>query len=308
MKLNFEVTRPRWFTSTYDSSLISLKNENSDEKMIRVLADQYFFGIDKYPDIKKAYPLLADCVGVNPNNIIMGLGSSQILRDLFMVLDYDTIQIYEDSWGLASVINHTFHKTIFVNEFTFDGTFHSKSKPEDVGGDVLYLINPHCPTGFSFDTDAILEFAKKFKYVIVDEAYTNPLTFDKRLLQPNIIIVKTFSKLGGVPGLRLGYCIASLEIINRLYVVKPMYELASNAVQYLNFITHNREVIDEHCQEMRKCFDLLHEINGGFGIECANFATFEERNKLKGKAYEIDGSQFVRVTLTNAANHRLLVK
>lgn len=307
--VDFNTKRTRWHSiNNYDSSLVSLKNENSNESFINRLTQEKLGGFQKYPDVRRCYEYLVNHLDIDNDMIVLGYGSGQILRDLFMVLDYDSIQIYNNSWEMASVYSNLFNKKILTNDFTFDGKFHSKENPETIGGDVLYLVNPNCPTGLTFSTDSILDLAKQFKYVIVDEAYENPLVFDKRLLSANnVIVVKTFSKLGGVPGMRIGYCVANREIINRLYAVKTTYEIDSTAVDYLEFITKNNYLIEENFDELHNCFTILLKNNGGFGIHCGNFGTFEDFGKLRGKQYVIDSKPFIRVTLTDVMNHRWLL-
>lgn len=301
--------RTRWHSiNNYDESLISLKNENSNESFINRLAQEKFGGFQKYPDVRKCYECLVNHLDIDKDTIVLGYGSGQILKDLFMVLDYDSIQVYNNSWEMASVYNNVFNKKILTNDFIFDGQFHSKENPETIGGDVLYLVNPNNPTGFTFDVNTILDLATRFKYVIVDEAYGNPLVVDKRLLDAdNVIIVKTFSKLGGVPGMRIGYCVAHKEIINKLYAVKTTYEIDSTVVNYLEFMTTNSHLIEENFNELHNCFTILLKNNGGFGIHCGNFGTFEDFGKLRGKSYTIDSKSFVRVTLTDVMNHRWLL-
>lgn len=308
--IDFNTKRPHWHSkNNYDSSLISLKNENSNESFINRLDQENLGGFQKYPDLFSAYGCLVNHLNIDGNTIILGHGSDQILKDLFMVLDYESIQIYNHSWAMATVYNNMFGKKILTNDFIFNGNFHSKERPETIGGDILYLVNPHCPTGVTFDVDTIFELSTHFKYVIVDEAYTNPLRFNDELLKAeNVIVVRTFSKLGGVPGLRLGYCVANKNIIDKLNVVKSVYEIGSDSVEYLKFITNNSHLIDEHLEELHNCFRVLSKNNNGFSIHTANFGTFEDFGRLVGKSYVIDSKPFVRVTLTDMINHRWLLK
>jgi histidinol-phosphate aminotransferase len=289
--------------------LISLKNENSNESFINRLSQEKLEGFQKYPDMFSAYGCLVNHLNIDGNMVMLGSGSGPILKDLFMVLDYDSIQIFNHGWELAPIYNKMFNKKVLANDFVFNGKFNLKYKPEYIGGDVLYITNPNCPTGLTFDVDTIFDLSLKFKYVIIDQAYENPLYFNDELLRAeNVIVVKTFSKLGGVPGMRLGYCVANKNIIDKLDVIKDPYEISSAAVNYLKFITNNSHLIDEHLEELHNCFRILSKNNNGFSIHTANFGTFEDFGKLVGKSYTIDSKSFVRVTLTDMINHRWLLK
>jgi histidinol-phosphate/aromatic aminotransferase/cobyric acid decarboxylase-like protein len=145
----------------------------------------------------------------------------------------------------------------------------------------------------------------------VDGTYEHPLKLDKRLLErKNIIIVKSFSKLGGVPGMRVGYCMGDKEIIDKMFVIKPLYEMCADAVKYLEFIMNPSgvEIIDEHIKELQKCYLALKEVNGkGFSIQGGNWATFEDFGKFKGRQHVIDSLPIVRVTLTDSKNAEQLL-
>lgn len=307
--VDFTTQRTHWQSiNNFDKSLISLRNENSNESFINRLDQENFKGFQKYPDLFTAYGCLVNHLNIDMHTIMLGHGSGQILRDLFMVLDYDSIQFYNHGWEMVLVYSQVFNKKSIVNDFIFDKNFHSKEKPEVLGGDILYIATPNCPTGLTFDVDTIFELSTKFKYVIVDEAYSNPLRFNEELIKAdNVIVVRTFSKLGGVPGLRLGYCIANREIINKLHVIKSTHEINSTSVEYLKFITQNSHLIHDNLTELHKCFQLLSKINGGFSNHSGNFGIFEDFGKLKGKSYTIDTKKFVRVTLTDVINHRWLL-
>lgn len=90
----------------------------------------------------------------------------------------------------------------------------------------VFLANPNNPTGTFFTHEEILAFLKKINpniYVILDEAYieyvTNknpPKSFELLDRFDNLIILRTFSKIYGLAGLRVGYAIAREENISKI--------------------------------------------------------------------------------------------
>ncbi len=91
---------------------------------------------------------------------------------------------------------------------------------------VIFLANPNNPTGTIISHDEVerlmLNISSKI-YVVLDEAYSEYVTDksfpDSQKLQntfPNLIILRTFSKVYGLAGLRIGYAIASEKIISVL--------------------------------------------------------------------------------------------
>ena len=91
---------------------------------------------------------------------------------------------------------------------------------------LVYICNPNNPTGTLLDPDELTEFCKRVSQrvpVFVDEAYNEFLDDPERhTILPlvkqgyNVIICKTFSKLHGFAGLRVGYDIGSSALINRM--------------------------------------------------------------------------------------------
>lgn len=281
---------------------ISLKNENTNSIFIQKL--DKFSSCSVYPDINNSISLLSSTLNIDRSNLMLGAGSEEILKNLFLVLDYDSIQILEYSFELSFYYNRLLHKKIILNHIEFDGNSFHENDIKTLGGDLLYLVSPHCPTGITFSFEQLEEYSKIFRYVIVDEAYINPLNFELPIIQ-NVIYVRSFSKLGGVPGLRVGYAVAHKDIIQKLNCIRNSYEINTYATEYLHFISNNAQIIDEALEEYSKCYDSLKNIVDEFSVYCGNFATFKSE-KLNGKKYTISGDIFTRVTLCDSSNYENL--
>ena len=91
---------------------------------------------------------------------------------------------------------------------------------------MVQITNPNNPTGLVLSPEKLKSFCKKASkktLVLVDEAY-NELTSDpkKNTMTPliadgyNVVVAKTFSKIYGLAGMRVGYMIASPELIERV--------------------------------------------------------------------------------------------
>ena len=288
--------------SKYTANSVSVKNENTNDIFKNALGKFSIYSL--YPNIKGAQEKIAVELNVDCDNIILGAGSEELLKNLFLLLDYDNIQILEHSFELGFYYNHLLHKEVITNCVSYDGQCFNFQDITTLGGDALYLVSPHCPTGVKFTLQQIREYSEKFKYVIVDEAYLNPIIFDQPILH-NVIYLRSFSKLGGVPGLRIGYAIAHADIIQKLHTVRNSYEINSAAVEYLQFIFDNKQLIDANIMEYEKCYGLLKKDINNFSIRCANFATFEYE-KLNGKKYQISNHTFTRVTLCDSLKYENL--
>lgn len=88
--------------------------------------------------------------------------------------------------------------------------------------DGLLLNNPHNPTGCLFSRETILPYLEQFALVVVDEAFMDFLPPDQQqslipLVQqyPNLVILRSLTKFYSLPGLRLGYCVAHPDRLQR---------------------------------------------------------------------------------------------
>ncbi|HDR14930.1 MAG TPA: aminotransferase class I/II-fold pyridoxal phosphate-dependent enzyme [Desulfobacteraceae bacterium] len=94
------------------------------------------------------------------------------------------------------------------------------------GGGMVYVCNPCNPTGGVLDSEELADFivkAPRDVVVVVDEAYAEYVgpdflsCFDYvRSGMPNLLVIRTFSKVYGLAGLRVGYCAGSRELLGAM--------------------------------------------------------------------------------------------
>lgn len=109
-----------------------------------------------------------------------------------------------------------------VGKFQVEGylpTFQPANVQPPLG---LLLNNPHNPTGRLFNREAILPLLKQFALVVIDEAFMDFLPSDQQqslipLVQDyeNLVILRSLTKFYSLPGLRLGYCVAHPDLLQR---------------------------------------------------------------------------------------------
>lgn len=104
----------------------------------------------------------------------------------------------------------------------------------------IWLCNPNNPTGTMFTEEELLKFLKsvpKDIIVVYDEAYNEYVTRDdyprntERLLKdyPNLIIMRTFSKIYGLAALRIGYTLANRDIVESIEKIRCPFNVNSIA-------------------------------------------------------------------------------
>ena len=103
---------------------------------------------------------------------------------------------------------------------------------------VIFIANPNNPTGTYVTTSELLHFignVPRYMLIVLDEAYYEyvtesdyPDTLDLLKKHDNILILRTFSKMYGLAGLRIGYAIGSPKVISDLHKTKEPFNV--NAV------------------------------------------------------------------------------
>lgn len=175
---------------------------------------------------------LAKKHGVKPENIVLGCGSTQILRSVTHVFTAKdkplvaTIPTYEECADYANLMGHPIVGVPLNSEFQPDlDQFAAKAK----GGGLVFYCNPSNPSSTYVGASATKEFIATLNRtspettILVDEAYfeyvTNPdhETFIPMAVQnPRVIVARTFSKAYGMAGLRMGYAVGHPESIAKL--------------------------------------------------------------------------------------------
>lgn len=99
------------------------------------------------------------------------------------------------------------------------------------GAKAVILVNPNAPTGLLLEGGGVEKLASRFPgLVVVDEAYMDfaPAGFSAMELlekHSNLMVLRTFSKSYSLSGARVGYCVASRELIAALDKGKDIYNV-----------------------------------------------------------------------------------
>ncbi len=160
---------------------------------------------------------------------------------------------------------------------------------------LVYLANPDNPSGWFHGSEAVSQLVSELPadcILLLDEAYVDflqdlaPLAFD--VPNPNVIRLRTFSKIFGLAGLRLGYAVAHPKHVAELDKIRLHFGVSSVAqaagilaVQHFGHTILVRE-------RNSKCRQILYEMGRKRGYEplpsFTNFVTFDCGTKDKAEA------------------------
>ena len=207
-------------------------NENPYPPSPRCAAVLKNFDLDRlrrYPDpvFTELRAELAKLNGTKPENIFIGNGSDE-------VLSVAAKTFVEDDEAIGSLDpSYSLYKTLAdIRNVPWVGVEPSRIRRFDDPKLALFLwTNPNAPTGVFAPKKQIAAFAKKFKgVVIVDEAYAdfakeNCMDMAVKRGNANLMVMRTFSKSYSLAGLRVGYCVGPVELIDAMYKVKDSYNI-----------------------------------------------------------------------------------
>jgi histidinol-phosphate aminotransferase len=287
--------------------------------------------VNRYPE-GSAYALragLSKAWGLPGSRFLFGNGSNEIL--IFAAQAYcgpgQAIAFSDRSFAVYEIAAHLCGakiRRVPSPDFTHDLKGLAKAAK---GAKLVYLCNPNNPTGSYHPPAAITAFLKsvpKETLVVLDEAYAEfaglSMAQDKAWLKahPNLLVCRTFSKIYGLAGLRVGYGVASDALIADLEKCRQPFNLnlpaQAAALAALDDGAFVKRSLKNNAQGMA-------EITAYFDLESiwympskANFIFFRapvdglyEFLLRKGVILRPMGGAYLRVTLgTRSENARFL--
>lgn len=229
--------------------------------------------ISTYPDsncgrLRKA---LADKLGVKPDNIIAGSGSTEIMRlaALAFFRPGDKVLIVEPAFGEyevscriagAEIIRYTLKAE---DNFSLAGSRQAElTRLIDEGGPQgLFFNNPNNPTGKFYAGNIVekLVQAMKDSLVVLDEAYISFVDSPQArwnsldLIKGNkLLVLRSMTKDYAIAGLRLGYGVAHPEIVSRLHSICPPWNVNTIAQEAGLEALKADSYLKKSLQEIRK--------------------------------------------------------
>ena len=192
----------------------------------------------RYPD-SNGYDLrtkLAKKFDLNIDNVIIGGGSEGIMSVIMRTFlsSKDEIIATKNSFiGFRVLANASGIKTNWVSMKNYYYDLESMAKKINDNTKVIYLANPDNPTGTYFNKNSFDNFMDKVPsrvIVILDEAYFEYASHiddypdSMHYRYDNVITLRTFSKIHGLAGFRVGYGFANNNLIGNLMKVKLPFE------------------------------------------------------------------------------------
>jgi len=197
-----------------------------------------YYPDNRYPGLKKA---AADYLHVSPENIVPGNGSSELIRLLAetIIEPGDKVIIPTPTFG-----EYEFQCKLFGADIEYVD-YRQITKIQPGNCKAIFLCNPNNPTGSLINRKDVISLAEKCTssevFLIVDEAFielSDPLESIADIAASNdfVIVLRSVTKTFAVPGLRIGFAVASpgfAGLLNNIRLHWNMNSIAATVCEKL---------------------------------------------------------------------------
>jgi len=263
--------------------------------------------IFRYPesDSNSLREILSEKFNIDSKRIICGSGSDQIF-DLtcHLFLEPGDEVIATEFGFMMHRIYASLHKAkvVLAKEKNYKASTENILKKVTNKTKIVFIANPNNPTGTYLPKNEMLNLRKKLKsniLMVVDDAYFEFLNSDDFISGldlfkdfTNVLITRTFSKIYGLAGLRLGWGYSSKEIIDAMYQIKPPFNVNRAAIAAgVEAIKDNewiKRAIEHNTLWSRRIFSVLKEYKIRTNEPATNFflMNFDETKINSDEAFQ----------------------
>lgn len=203
--------------------------------------------VNLYPDGNAFYlkQKLATKLGVEPGHIILGNGSNEIIEFVAHALLEDggsgqNVVVSQFCFAIYPIVAKMFGaEVIMVPAKQYGHDLPAMLRAITPRTRIVFVANPNNPTGTLAPREEVVEFVNNVPddvLLVMDEAYIEFLNDAVDLVplvrlgtRRNLILMRTFSKIYGLAGLRIGYGIGSSELISAFEKVRQPFNINSVA-------------------------------------------------------------------------------
>ena len=239
---------------------------------------------------------------IKQENILMAAGSTPLLMAAALAYCKPGTNVvsgdptYADLPSKAAKYGATWVKVPLTTDYKLD--LEAMEKAVDANTTLVYICNPNNPTGTVVDTAALRAFVdrvSKKTMVFVDEAYNDYMADPQGSTlipmadaNPNIIIARTFSKIYGFAGIRIGYIVTQPDTIKKLLLyTEASMSISTTTLQAAIAGYQEREYMDGVLKKTTESKEFLYSVLKKEGYTyvpaVANFVIFP---------IKMDGKQF----------------
>lgn len=275
-------------------------SEKAKKALIEAIDKSY-----QYPmkSLKELTESIATYEGLKPENVMLGAGSGPLLQAAVVHFGKmgGNLVSGDPTYGnipndMAEHFNTTWKKVPLTSEYKLD--LDAMEKAIDDKTVLMYVCNPNNPTGTTVDAAKLKAFCERVSKrvpVFVDEAYIDYMDNPKEASVmecvrkgSNVMVARTFSKLYGFAGLRVGYLVGQLPMLEAM---KPLTKGArsisatsgSAALASYNDAEFLKEALKRTTESKEYLYKVLKSKGYDYIPSSTNFVLFPI--KMEGKKF-----------------------
>ncbi len=293
-----------------------------------------------HKEVMELMALIAEKEGVKPEQVILGPGSTDLLEKI-------AVMSFMDGKGNVISADPAYMSVVRSAQRVGAQWKNIASKPDwshdldamyaaiDADTRLIYVCNPNNPTGAPTDGTQLRKFCSKASEkapVFVDEAYLEFMPADQQQSMvglvsegKDVILSRTFSKIHGMAGLRIGYVVAKEERIEAINnVLRSSYNLALTSLKAAMASMTDQAYLAMCHEKNLEAKDYVYTEFEAMGIDYIPSATsfilfplaIDGEAYMKGmyekgvgvRLFEIDGKPWGRVSMGTKDEVKLFTK
>lgn len=194
--------------------------------------------ITKYPD-PLGEPFLSAAAKyhhTSVDHIIVGNGAAELFANIAKRYENKRVVLIHPTFSEYAATLAPYN--VYIKEIIATGELPLDEVLDEIEfAEAIYICRPNNPTGYLIPLEEIIQiahYAKRYKCeVILDEAFLDFINEKESFIPclkdfPNVIVVRSMTKMYAIPGLRLGYAVASEQIVHEIRSTMPHWN--SNAI------------------------------------------------------------------------------
>jgi len=229
----------------------------------------------RYPDSDGTFlrKVIAKKFKLDLNRIILGNGSDQVFEFICKAFlnKNDEVVVSQYSFIIYRIYSKlNFAKIVYAPENNFTSSVNNILSSVTRKTKIVFVANPNNPTGTYISKDEMLKLRKKLRsdiLLVLDDAYFEYINFKDyenglKLFSKfeNVVVTRTFSKIYGLAGLRVGWAYSSKVIINALYKIKPPFNVGRPALFAASAALKDKSWLNKEIYHIRKWSKIFYDI------------------------------------------------
>ena len=220
------------------------------------------------PDVSSLYQNISRFFKINRDNIYITQGITEAIFQIIfsLVKQKDEIIIMNETYPMYKIISKlhnvkyktwNFNKNLQLSFKDLKRKINNKTK-------IIFLVNPNLPIEYEFDKKLkkkIYKLCLKRNILLVyDEAYFHfgsKSEIYNSAKKKNLIVMRTFSKGWGLPGIRLGFITGKKDIINYISKCRSLVETNGFSFEIAKWAIKNNKILSEHVKTVKMGYKFI---------------------------------------------------